>query len=230
MPMTAARGMGIPTAFATTMNVQPAAAATAYREPTCMIAVGRPISMSRSTLPPTAAQTPMKTAGTSGMPKARALLVPKAPNIPITTASSTTIAVLSRVKSPASSMPSKAAPAAVTRYHWFCRVAGVCPSRMSRMRPPPMPIMIPMIATPSQSSRRCPWNPAANIAPCTPPRPTPRRSAHSGMVKSGSVTRPLSRTEDNRRVPTYRDEAVILRTHKLGEADRIVTMLSRRHG
>lgn len=31
-------------------------------------------------------------------------------------------------------------------------------------------------------------------------------------------------------VPTYRDEAVVLRTHKLGEADRIVTMLSRRHG
>ncbi|HZU93843.1 MAG TPA: recombination protein O N-terminal domain-containing protein, partial [Microbacterium sp.] len=27
-------------------------------------------------------------------------------------------------------------------------------------------------------------------------------------------------------MPTYRDEAVILRTHKLGEADRIVTMLS----
>ncbi|MBN9159133.1 MULTISPECIES: DNA repair protein RecO [unclassified Microbacterium] len=31
-------------------------------------------------------------------------------------------------------------------------------------------------------------------------------------------------------MPTYRDEAVILRTHKLGEADRIVTMLSRAHG
>ncbi len=31
-------------------------------------------------------------------------------------------------------------------------------------------------------------------------------------------------------MPSYRDEAVILRTHKLGEADRIVTMLSRRHG
>ena len=29
---------------------------------------------------------------------------------------------------------------------------------------------------------------------------------------------------------TFRDEAVVLRTHKLGEADRIVTMLSRRHG
>ena len=31
-------------------------------------------------------------------------------------------------------------------------------------------------------------------------------------------------------MPTYRDEAVIIRTHKLGEADRIVTMLSRYHG
>lgn len=29
---------------------------------------------------------------------------------------------------------------------------------------------------------------------------------------------------------TYRDEAVVLRTHKLGEADRIVTLLSRHHG
>lgn len=31
-------------------------------------------------------------------------------------------------------------------------------------------------------------------------------------------------------MPTYRDEVVILRTHKLGEADRIVILLSRRHG
>ncbi|MGB4137980.1 MAG: DNA repair protein RecO, partial [Microbacterium sp.] len=31
-------------------------------------------------------------------------------------------------------------------------------------------------------------------------------------------------------MPTYRDEAVVLRTHKLGEADRILTLLSRRHG
>ena len=31
-------------------------------------------------------------------------------------------------------------------------------------------------------------------------------------------------------MPSYRDEAVVLRTHKLGEADRIVTMLSREHG
>jgi DNA repair protein RecO (recombination protein O) len=35
---------------------------------------------------------------------------------------------------------------------------------------------------------------------------------------------------DNRGVPLYRDEVVVLRTHKLGEADRIVTMLSRQHG
>jgi DNA repair protein RecO (recombination protein O) len=31
-------------------------------------------------------------------------------------------------------------------------------------------------------------------------------------------------------MPLYRDEAVVLRTHKLGEADRIVTMLGRQHG
>jgi len=31
-------------------------------------------------------------------------------------------------------------------------------------------------------------------------------------------------------VPLYRDEAIVLRTHKLGEADRIVTLLTRRHG
>lgn len=31
-------------------------------------------------------------------------------------------------------------------------------------------------------------------------------------------------------MPTFRDEAVVLRTHKLGEADRIITMLSRQNG
>lgn len=31
-------------------------------------------------------------------------------------------------------------------------------------------------------------------------------------------------------MPTYRDQAVVLRTHKLGEADRIVTLFTRRHG
>jgi DNA repair protein RecO (recombination protein O) len=31
-------------------------------------------------------------------------------------------------------------------------------------------------------------------------------------------------------VPLYRDEAVVLRTHKLGESDRIITLLTRQHG
>ena len=31
-------------------------------------------------------------------------------------------------------------------------------------------------------------------------------------------------------MPVYRDEGVVLRTHKLGEADRIVTLLTRKHG
>ena len=31
-------------------------------------------------------------------------------------------------------------------------------------------------------------------------------------------------------MPLYRDDAVVLRTHKLGEADRIITLLTREHG
>ena len=31
-------------------------------------------------------------------------------------------------------------------------------------------------------------------------------------------------------MPTYRDQAVVLRTHQLGEADRIITLLTRSHG
>ena len=42
--------------------------------------------------------------------------------------------------------------------------------------------------------------------------------------------RKLGHVRDNIEVPTYRDEAVVLRTHKLGEADRIITMLSRHRG
>ena len=33
-----------------------------------------------------------------------------------------------------------------------------------------------------------------------------------------------------RAVPLYRDEAIVLRTQKLGEADRIITLLTRSHG
>ena len=35
---------------------------------------------------------------------------------------------------------------------------------------------------------------------------------------------------DNGRVSVYRDDGIVLRTHKLGEADRIVTLLGRRSG
>ncbi len=35
---------------------------------------------------------------------------------------------------------------------------------------------------------------------------------------------------DNGPMPVYRDEVVVLRTHKLGEADRILTLLSKSHG
>ena len=38
------------------------------------------------------------------------------------------------------------------------------------------------------------------------------------------------RVGDNDRVNLYRDDAVVLRTQKLGEADRIVTLLTRRNG
>ena len=41
---------------------------------------------------------------------------------------------------------------------------------------------------------------------------------------------PHRRARDTGAVPTYRDEIVVLRTHKLGEADRIVTALGRQHG
>src|SRR3954453_21576572 len=41
---------------------------------------------------------------------------------------------------------------------------------------------------------------------------------------------PAGPGRENGRVPLYRDEAVVLRTQKLGEADRIITLLTRRHG
>src|SRR3712207_7095845 len=49
-------------------------------------------------------------------------------------------------------------------------------------------------------------------------------------TSTGRPVRFILAEDDNRRVPLYRDEVVVLRTHKLGEADRIVTMLSRSHG
>ena len=55
-----------------------------------------------------------------------------------------------------------------------------------------------------------------------PPRPA------DGTRSRNDRHRPL--TGDNGGVSLYRDEGVVLRTQKLGEADRIVTFLTRRHG
>src|SRR5690606_4845079 len=57
-------------------------------------------------------------------------------------------------------------------------------------------------------------------------RPVRLRSARPAGALHGAH----GRLTDTWVMPTYRDEAVVLRTHKLGEADRIVTMLSRSHG
>jgi DNA repair protein RecO (recombination protein O) len=40
----------------------------------------------------------------------------------------------------------------------------------------------------------------------------------------------VGRVRDNRGVQGYRDDGVVLRTHKLGEADRIITLLTRHNG
>lgn len=40
----------------------------------------------------------------------------------------------------------------------------------------------------------------------------------------------LGFTRDTRGVPTYRDDAIVLRTHLLGEADKIVTLLCKKSG
>jgi DNA repair protein RecO (recombination protein O) len=48
-----------------------------------------------------------------------------------------------------------------------------------------------------------------------------RRADRDGISRVGG---------DNGRVPLYRDEGVVLRTQKLGEADRIVTVFTRREG
>ena len=56
------------------------------------------------------------------------------------------------------------------------------------------------------------------------------------MGAGGLGSRPTRRrrtvllTRQNGGVPLYRDEAIVLRTHKLGEADRIITLLTRENG
>jgi len=55
--------------------------------------------------------------------------------------------------------------------------------------------------------------------------PTWLLTEHVGVA---ACSQPTSRTQWS--VPLYRDEAIVLRSHKLGEADRIVTLLTRQHG
>jgi len=63
------------------------------------------------------------------------------------------------------------------------------------------------------------------VTPAAPPdrrngRPPARRGRHRAV---GGV-------RENSRVAIYRDDGIVLRTHKLGEADRIVTILGRKTG
>ena len=54
-----------------------------------------------------------------------------------------------------------------------------------------------------------------------------RRAARAGPARLGALRLERGRMDA---VPLYRDEAIVLRTHKLGEADRIITLLTRQHG
>jgi DNA repair protein RecO (recombination protein O) len=64
----------------------------------------------------------------------------------------------------------------------------------------------------------------------------PRGSAASRKTRAsragprGSRTGLLGRVRDNGTVQGYRDDGVVLRTQKLGEADRIITLLTRHNG
>jgi hypothetical protein len=49
-------------------------------------------------------------------------------------------------------------------------------------------------------------------------------------VQSAHLSAVVGPAGQNGGVPLYRDEAVVLRTHKLGEADRIITALTRTRG
>ena len=73
---------------------------------------------------------------------------------------------------------------------------------------------------------------ARGAAPVDPPRHRPAAltaTPADGTGRPGIPPIPRAST-DNGAVPLYRDEAIVLRTQKLGEADRIVTLLTRRLG
>ncbi len=132
----------------------------------------------------------MKTAGTPGTPAARAFDVPMAQNRPMVRASRAVMTTSRRVKIRSSSMPPRAAATATSMSQLLESAAGVTSRNTSRRRPPPSPVAVPMMATPSRSSRRS-RKPAANMAPWRLPMLTARRSAQSGMVRgTGSMASP----------------------------------------
>src|SRR5665811_1527719 len=53
---------------------------------------------------------------------------------------------------------------------------------------------------------------------------------HMWRCRRSSLSRPRCSSGDNAGVGLYRDEAIVLRTQKLGEADRIITLLTRGNG
>src|SRR5260370_32092058 len=72
--------------------------------------------------------------------------------------------------------------------------------------------------------RRCPHRSAVGRR---------HRHQHRHRVAQGSALRGHPgppRRRHNGGVSSYRDEGIVLRTHKLGEADRIITLLTRRNG
>src|SRR5690606_22863258 len=74
-------------------------------------------------------------------------------------------------------------------------------------------------AWPSAAGEGREWRPAASRIPPREGMET-WRVAHTLAGAKG----------DNAGMPLYREEGVVLRTHKLGEADRIVTILTRTRG
>src|ERR1700689_987119 len=50
------------------------------------------------------------------------------------------------------------------------------------------------------------------------------------FLRDHGMARPRGDVGDNRGVQGYRDDGVVLRTQKLGEADRIITLLTRHNG
>ena len=65
----------------------------------------------------------------------------------------------------------------------------------------------------------------ARRADCQAAARRARQPRHAGPPRRGAAAR-----RENGRVRLYRDEGIVLRTQKLGEADRIITVLARRTG